>query len=55
MRVITDSWVMMRREPQRYNGQVIISRSKIRPSNLAQFQYGVPVFDASLSTPYCAG
>ena len=40
-----------RREPRRQNGHVAISRSKTRPSSLAQFQYGVPVFDSSPPIP----
>ena len=67
IRVITASWViaaMIRSEPRRHKGRsqgslrphsggrhVAISRSKTRPSSLAQCQYGVPVFVSSPSRP----
>jgi hypothetical protein len=35
--------------------QIAISRSKTRPSSLAQCQYGAPVFDAAPSTPCWRG
>jgi hypothetical protein len=55
---MTDSWVMaaiMRSEPHRQKGQVVMSSANTRPRSLAQPQDAVPGFASSPSPPCWRG